>query len=709
MIGPQARYRSLFAVIALFQIFYLWRASQYLLPLGDDGVVYLWPVGRFMAQASPGGFATALVAGFLGEDHLSPLNNLFGYLCALFSPDPTVVLNVAAKLLYLAFVMSSLIVVGSLWKSRRVLLFFFLLVTFDLSMTWRNMILPGAPTLHMMAPLWSLFFLHRFLKGERKVDLSGFAICYLLLTFSFESAFVAMPLLALYALCMIWKKEISRPKKIKELARIAGLMTVLFLPYLMTHIWLYGTPIPSSRAGLVATGGWATHALHDAKIAAYQMSIWCFGIAEFVAKRSPAIQVAAGAVTLTAIVWGLARVRRRGLPSLSPTGKILLLGFFSMLACVMYTGRAEPGMWTLPGTILCMVLADLLSQKASIKTAVALIMMFAVLNEAVRPFDRAEKYYRRPFESSQAAYRALNEATDRIVVVRLPEAEPLMHPMAFWMGNKIYHKEPGLWMYPQYRQLLFKNMNMEFYGNVEGRPFGAFRPFFTRGEEGETAFLVKGENLFSRIFPEPHHGTILRASVIPYASQGRWTLHFPDLSWLGDGRLVFSLTFKGKLQNVDQVFYGGRTVTMHAFPDAGEGRTVFETNDLSPVNDLSVSFHGSGTRLELIEVEADGMPEPTRGAREAGRIKGTPVSLTTAGMPCRYWIGNVGHDLQSESPDDFGIYGTLDAGRTVSFQTLVPGALEVSYVSFGTNRKRRNEGKVKLDGDTPAVICGPAV
>ena len=41
-----------FFIIGFFQIFYLFQAAQYFIPLGDDGVIYFWPVGQFMAQSS---------------------------------------------------------------------------------------------------------------------------------------------------------------------------------------------------------------------------------------------------------------------------------------------------------------------------------------------------------------------------------------------------------------------------------------------------------------------------------------------------------------------------------------------------------------------------------------------------------------------------------------------------------------------------------
>ena len=70
-------------------------------------------------------FFVALTAGFLGEDHLFPLNNLYGYVCNLLSSNPNLIVNVTTKISYVLMIISSLLVVNVLWRDRQKLLIFF--------------------------------------------------------------------------------------------------------------------------------------------------------------------------------------------------------------------------------------------------------------------------------------------------------------------------------------------------------------------------------------------------------------------------------------------------------------------------------------------------------------------------------------------------------------------------------------------------------
>jgi hypothetical protein len=134
--GQKSSYWAIFALIALFGVIYIVQASKYFIPLGNDGVIFFWPVGMFMGQSSLKDFFIALISSFLGEDHLSPVNNLYGYVCYLLASDPSLVLNITTKLTYLFVVISSLLVVNRLWKDNLRMLLFFLLLTFNLSLTW---------------------------------------------------------------------------------------------------------------------------------------------------------------------------------------------------------------------------------------------------------------------------------------------------------------------------------------------------------------------------------------------------------------------------------------------------------------------------------------------------------------------------------------------------------------------------------------------
>ena len=702
--GQKFLYRAIFFIIALFALFYIIRASRYLMPLGNDGIAIAWPVGKFMAQSTPKEFFITLFSSFLGEDHLSPLNNLYGYICYLLSSDPAMILNITTKILYIFIVISSLIVVFTLWKDRIRLLIFFLFLGFNLSMTWRNMIYPVPFNLSILLSLWCLFFLHRVIHNKKRLDLIFFFICFFLLIFSFETAFIAIPVLSLYALLSIWNQEIPRANKVRDIFKIYLLMFICFLPYMAIHYRIYGTFLPVSRLSLVVEG---SQLMYYCKMLAATMSEWFFDIGRVLFLRTPKVIVTIFPLFIVFIYL----VYKFKL--LSKIGVYLFVGFILQIFCILHTGRFGAGMWTFAGIIFCIIITDIIYQvinrwskdkeyipKAAYTFVLLAIAFFALVNEIVQPFKKADLLYGFPRKSSQAAYKAINEGADRIVIVRLPEAEELMHPMAFWMGNKIYNKEPSLWLYPEYYQLLFKNMNIEFYNNEEYQPFSYFRPFLISRPGNKEVVVFKNKNLFSRIYLDSNDRKVLRAAAIPYAPCDYFNLNFPDISKYSTKthKLEFVLTVFSNPDAVDEILYGGNEITNWK---VSGNKISFINSDLSLENNLVVKSELDQAQIELIEVSFS-EDSPVIFASSDSVSKDT-ISLTTANTPCRFSLS---------SPDkDLGIYGTLDAGKLISFSTLLPRPLELTYQTFHTNPDKQIRGKIDLSNlsqeDFPLSICGP--
>lgn len=716
--GEKSLYRILFAAIILFQGFYLIQTAAYFVPLGYDGVIYVWPVGKVMAEASSlKEFSIALISSFLGEDHLSPVNNLYGYFCYLLAPNhPSLILNITSKLTYLTVVILSLVVVYNLWKDKLRLLIFFLFLTFNLSMTWQNQLHPGVLSLYMIAPLLCLFLLHRFIENNGRISLLLFALGFFILTFSFETAFVGIPLLAVYALLRTWNKKIAPDEKIKGLLKIYILMFVSFLPYILIHYKLYGTPIPSSRTSLiVGNGGYLGYLMHYAKLFAFLISDWLFDIPRYIFLSTAPVVMAVllllGTSLAALFIYSAYKFRL-----LSQIGVCLFVALLFQLLCVLYTGRADPGMWTLVGLIFWMVMTDVIVtafKKLRVKqdnrytfnrtllfVSVA-VPFLALINQTVQPLKRAESHYRRPYQSSQAAYKAIAEGAERIVVIRLPDAEELMHPMAFWLGNRIYNGQPSLVLYPEYHQLLFKNMNIEYHNNPNYRPFSYFSQFLIPKPGDNEIVVIKNRNLYSRLFLDSNNQKITRAGVIPDSPADFFTLNFPDLSQYNRQatELEFTLTFSSTPNDLKKIFYGGEEIAKWSILD----KTIsFSTKNLSKENNLIIQRASKKSQLELIEVEFPSN-SPSRFI-ENSPIPGKKISLATSENPCRYKI-----EGSLDIHKDFGIYGTLDAQKTISFRILNNNPRELTFQSFETNRKEQKTGKIDLshlpEKDRPLRIC----
>lgn len=692
--GQKLFYWAIFALIALFGVIYITQASQYFIPLGNDGVIYHWPVGMFMAQASPKDFFIASISSFMGEDHLSPVSYLYGYICYILASDPSSILNVTTKLTHLFVVISSLLVVNRLWKDNLRLLVFFLLLTFNLSLTWRSMISPGH-SLSIIAPLWCLFFIDRYLKDKKISDIILFSISFLILTFSFEYAFVGIPLVVFYVLLFIWDTQTTNFAKAKEFFKICSIMFISFLPYLIIHYWLYGTLMPKSRASVLE----GNSLINYSKMIALLLSEWSFGVGKILFGDTPVSKIAIIITVISPVVAFIAySIYKYRL--LSRTGFYLFVAFIAQFLAVLYTGRVESGMWLLVGIVFCIICADIILEvinkhfkdnglyavrKAVYIVVLILIPSFVFLNGVVQPFNQAEKHYRLPYESSQAAYKAIAESADRLVTIRLSGAEELMHPMAFWLGNKIYNNDISLWVYPKYYQLLFKNMNIEYYNNEDSKPFSYYRPYLTPNPDNKEVIVVKDRNTFSRIFLDSKDSRILRTAIIPYAEQKYYKIRFPDLSAYDEKikELKFILTLSGNPKDVEEIMYGGKPVKkVHV----DNNKISFISDNMALENDLVVNVASSKTRLLLIEVvihQSDPISNKARTSVKSGLV------LKTQDVPCRY---------EMKSPDgEVGMYGTLDANREIAFTPVLKKPLTLVYKTFETNRNKQMKGKIDLN------------
>ena len=117
-------------------------AGEYLLPWGNDGVIYPWPYTGIMANVA---FLTKLevsIASFIGEDHLAPVYIFYSYIISLFGESPVRTLFFATKIEFIIIYLSSIFVFHRLWKNSITTLLFSLLLAISLPMTHDNMTFP---------------------------------------------------------------------------------------------------------------------------------------------------------------------------------------------------------------------------------------------------------------------------------------------------------------------------------------------------------------------------------------------------------------------------------------------------------------------------------------------------------------------------------------------------------------------------------------
>ena len=74
------------------------------------------------------GFFKVLHAVYMGEDHVTPIRSLVGYISYQFFSDPVLAMSILSKILLILIVTSSLLVVYQIWEDKqRVILLFLIL------------------------------------------------------------------------------------------------------------------------------------------------------------------------------------------------------------------------------------------------------------------------------------------------------------------------------------------------------------------------------------------------------------------------------------------------------------------------------------------------------------------------------------------------------------------------------------------------------
>ena len=670
-----------FVVIATLQISYIVRSMKYFIPLGYDGIIYSWPAGCIIANTPLKEIPNALISSFLGEDHLAPLQYLFGWLCSLVSNNPALIYNIANKVLFASLIIISLLVAYRVLKEREKVLLFFLFFALNVSMYWCDLVEPGF-SIPVITPLLSLFFLNEYIKKRGVFNLLGFGLCYVLLTFSSETAFISIPLLGIYCLFTTSKINESKKENLKNIFSIYSLMFLLFIPYAVIHKNLYGTFIPLSRTSLfVQNDNYLSLYL---TLTAKLFVEWFYGL-NFVSLVPASRFVMLTICSLALSILGIMAIVKFRI--LSMANKALLVGLLVQIACIIYTARFHYGMWLLPGIVLWLMIADVLVNLMKKVSAdkryfhvlfygfiAVWVIIFSWSNEASGVIHKADSFYHRHYLSSNEAYRAIGEKADRIVAIRLPGAEELMHPIAFWIGNKIYNGDPGLSLYPDSLIYTMKNMNTETYNNVKNLPFEYYGSFLIPEPGRNDVILLKDKNLFTRVFLNAERRNILRATVIPGTFDEELLLRLPDLSGynFNVSFLEISLTFTGSpLRAIKRIRYGGTEIKEWRLSD---GQIIFQT-DVSADSRLYTEYNRHEARLELIDVR---FPEETPYKKNlTNNIEKHIISLTTGEQPCRYSI-NMSAGSQ--------VAGTLEANKRIDFKIVADEPVNLVYSNFELRR-----------------------
>lgn len=517
-------------------VYFLLLTLKYIHPLGEDGVIYIWPAGKAIADASSIYVKfKILFASFITEDHLSPIHHLYGYVLYLIGDRPEPIIMFATKLIFIAMVISSIWVYYSLFKCGKKTIFFSLLLSLDTAMTWRNMIFPVSFTIPIIPSLWSFYFLNRFLNFRARKDFWLCAIFFLVASFSFELSFVILPLLACFT---VWFCFFNSPhEKIKDsiltVLLVGAVLFAALVPYLLIHYKLYGGVLPSSRIAL------KPNIAYQLTMLGHTLSQWNFGIPRGILKiallfttRGVFGWAILSFLLVAAVIFTFYFIKNiKKIFFISNVSVGLLGGVLFQICTIAYTGRNEPGMWTIAGVFYLYILSDclynFLSRVLSFRYLFVSTILILLPVNLLQPISAlADGYYFFQEVDSTAAFRSINQNIDDFTIIKLPGAREQLHPTAFWLGNKIFNKAASLEYFEKYNMLMYKNMSLRIDQNPDEILFSDYSAEINSLITSTgTAVVVNDKNLYTRFFNSDNANQLESIStVISYAPKDSFSL-----------------------------------------------------------------------------------------------------------------------------------------------------------------------------------------
>jgi hypothetical protein len=678
------------------------------MPLGFDEIISVWPIGRAIYESPISNMPQLLISGFLNEDHLSPFFNFIAYLLYSSTADPIYTISTATKILYILILLLSVWLAHYFWNDRRKSLVVFLILIMNQSLMWNNSTYLLAFNIVILISLISFLILIKYLENYKDRYLFLLFFSLTIGTLTFENYFIMLPFLLVYAACLTLNVNIANFVRFVTFTKVCVILGISIIPYLLIHSYVFGTLLPSSRMSV--TGD--TQSLKNIAIVAAQIpNDWAFGVPSYVFKNFGTfylICMTLGAVIFLCLYLYWARLRSIKM-SHSPKNVYLFISLMLTIPVAWYTGRYHPGMWTFLGIIFVIVLADTIinildatfSNEIIKYSLIALLIPLSVFsNASIRPHEQTKEFYRKQTNSSIAAYTAINSASDHLVVVKLRGADELMHPWAFWLGNKIYNNEPGLQFDKNSGAMRFHNIFVEYYENELNNTFEFYRSYVDNRTKTNSIVLFKNKNMFFKVLNDNTKKIMYRAAVIPETNQDSFEINLPTYvtNFANGNSLRFDLTLNSDDPIEIVVTYGGKRQEVSTVV----GRKIsFITNDMSLGNELVVkSVAGNNNLLKLIEVYFDSKVK-FEDARSAARVISPALINVNAGACAVRIATRSGATSSTNESIKASIIGTIDGKSSLRLDTFLPfqdfqSHLDLEYWLLDLNRVNRLQHKSVL-------------
>ncbi len=604
--------------------------SKVQISLGNDAIIYGFPIGQAMRSLTGKDFWISLVSSFRFEDHLSPVTYFIGYLCSYISTNSELVLNCVSKFAHIILCIGMVWLAQELWKNRYKTLATFLFLTLSVHLTGRNMVTFQNAGWAPIIGIYTLIFLNRVLKVGKKSDFFFLSFLYFIMTLSFESGFVAIIHFGVYTtISLLCDKALENKVKTKRFILIALTLSILFLPYLLIHQSIYESPIPGNRNSSVLSlneipnsilrlmnslilGGW--------RIENQNLGVFLF---------------------LFPVIAALLRC-------LSITGKALSIGFFAQSIAIIFIGRNEPGMWLFTGLIFILIEADILIETALLiqkfrwlkriqKTFYYLIIpvcmffiVYVIRAESIHSFFSWKTLYGTQASETRAFSKAIGEPGHYLTLVSFEGLPPLPGTESLWLANQSQFHQQSLWLYPKAFMFHEKDALLEIIRNLKINSFPRMRNSLTREHARKDLVLFKGKNLYTRTFLDSSNPLLARAAIIPelVEEHDSFAIPLPYLSSSNSNQINLEI----------KLYFSEKSTSL--------GMKILTSLPFLVIPPEIILSYGNPHNLTSIEV-SEIMTQKTKEKHNIDRnIPTTEFILKTESMPCTY-------EITSSQPDFF--------------------------------------------------------
>lgn len=564
-----------------------------MMPYGYDEIIFSWPMGRAISESLSLENINLLFAGFLSEDHISPVSYLFSSFIYYEGFDPVLTLSYATKISFVFIIFITVYLSNLLWNDyykNLLLIIFFILCK---SVFFGNYGYNFGFNLVLIFSLLTLIFLIKYQNKSKNIFLFISVIFCLIGSLTFESFFITYPIVTSFIIMNFIKRNYNMFKTIK----LCLIYYSTLLPYFILHFIYFEKLLPVSRA--VGEGNnYSEFIIKITKPIILIVNDNLFNIPKYILTLDNSILFLIPVLIFFSII--LYKIVKQS--SLNYRIFFIISILFSTIT-IMFTGRYHPGLWTIFSIIIILFLTDGIinylkrsysNSKLNISLSVLCIFLF-LINYLTKPHQSMIDDYNKVFNVTNKAYELIDSSDDKIIQVRLPGSDILSHPVAFWIGNQIFKNDYGLIHMKDYNTFHMNGIDIEQYNNPKNNSFKYFN--ITKFDNLDKV-LFKTKNTYFKILNN-NKKNIFRAITFQNNNDNIFEIYIRGDVLSSNNSLNIELNFNKSDLAIKNILFNGKNVIKFEIID---NKIKFVINDYLEKNIIEINYKSNKSDLNLINV-----------------------------------------------------------------------------------------------------------